>query len=132
MTPRIVDKARGAARLLGAEASGLDVPAVVDDDYIGQAYGTPTDAGPDQGGAPDWGHAGHQANGKTEELLTGDDAAKATAAAEAAVPDATPQRVETDADGDAYEVHMTRSDGSVVTVKLDSDFTVTSTGDGMG
>lgn len=45
MTPRIVDKARGAARLLDAEASGLDVPAVVDDDYIGQAYGTPTDAG---------------------------------------------------------------------------------------
>lgn len=45
MTPRIVDKARGAARLLDAEASGLHVPAVVDDEYIGQAYGTPTDAG---------------------------------------------------------------------------------------
>jgi hypothetical protein len=91
-----------------------------------------TDPGQGHGGAPDWSHAGHQANGKTEALLTGDDAAKATAAAEAAVPGATPQRVETDADGDTYEVHMTQSDGSVVTVKLDSDFTVTSTADGMG
>lgn len=90
---------------------------------------------PSQGGprgAPDWSHAGHQANGKTEEFLTGDAKSKATAAAEAAVPGATAQRVETDADGDAYEVHMTKSDGSIVTVKLDSNFKVTSTIDGMG
>ncbi len=87
---------------------------------------------PHDGQAPDWSKGGHQANGKTEALLTGDDAAKATAAAQAAVPGATAQRVETDADGDAYEVHMTKSDGSVVTVKLDDGFTVTSTIDGMG
>ena len=58
--------------------------------------------------------------------------AKATAAAEAAVPGATAQRAETDAEGAAYEVHMTKSDGSVVTVKLDASFNVTSTVDGMG
>ena len=52
---------------------------------------------------------------------------KAQAAAEEAVPDATAQRIETDAEGAAYEVHMTRSDGSIVTVKLDSNFAVTAT-----
>jgi uncharacterized membrane protein YkoI len=82
--------------------------------------------------APDWSKGGHLANGKTETVLTGDDAAKATAAAEAAVPGATAQRAETDAEGAAYEVHMTKADGSVVTVKLDSNFNVTETIDGMG
>lgn len=81
---------------------------------------------------PDWSKGGHQANGITEAVVTGDDAAKITAAAEAAVPGATAQRVETDAEGAAYEVHMTKSDGSVVTVKLDNLFNVTSTIDGMG
>jgi hypothetical protein len=97
--------------------------------------GSSNSTAPDQGGPhgpPDWSQAGHQANGKTEALLTGDAKSKATAAAEAAVPGATPQRVETDADGDAYEVHMTKSDGSIVTVKLDSNFKVTRTIDGMG
>lgn len=90
----------------------------------------PTQSQPQQ--APDWSKGGHQANGKTEAVLTGDDAAKATAAAQAAVPGATAQRAETDAEGAAYEVHMTKSDGSVVTVKLDSNFSVTETINGMG
>lgn len=81
---------------------------------------------------PDWAKGGHQANDKTETVLTGDDLAKAKAAAEAAVPGGTAQRAETDAEGAAYEVHMTKSDGSIVTVKLDSSFTVTETIDGMG
>jgi hypothetical protein len=91
---------------------------------------TPTQGQPRQ--APDWSKGGHQANGKTETLLTGDDASKATASAEAAVPGATAQRAETDAEGTTYEVHMTKSDGSIVTVKLDSSFNVTQTIDGMG
>lgn len=82
--------------------------------------------------APDWSKSGHQANGKTEALVTGSDAATIKAAAEAAVSGATAQRVETDAEGGAYEVHMTKADGSVVTVKLDSSFKVTSTINGMG
>lgn len=44
----------------------------------------------------------HQANGKTETPLTGTDAEKATAAALAAWPGATVERVETDADGATY------------------------------
>ena len=93
---------------------------------------TPAPAAPDAHGAPDWSKGGHQANGITETVLTGDDLTKATAAAEAAVPGATAQRAETDAEGATYEVHMTKADGSVVTVKLDASFNVTSTIDGMG
>ncbi|HTN78334.1 MAG TPA: hypothetical protein VMK16_01575 [Acidimicrobiales bacterium] len=91
---------------------------------------TPTTT--DQRATPDWSKGGHQANGVTETLLTGDDLTKAEAAAEAAVPDATAQRAETDAEGAAFEVHMTKADGSIVTVKLDSSFNVTQTIDGMG
>jgi len=87
----------------------------------------------------DTGHGGrghgqggpHQANGVTETPLTGADADKATAAAQAAVPGATIDRVETDADGDAYEAHVTKADGTKATVKMDSSFTVTSVEDGM-
>jgi hypothetical protein len=82
--------------------------------------------------APDWSKGGHEANGETEAVLTGDDLTKATAAAQAAVPGATAQRAETDAEGAAYEVHMTKADGSIVTVKLDGNFNVTDTIDGMG
>ena len=73
---------------------------------------------PSQGG-----HVGQ--NGVTEALLTGDTAEKVKAAALAAVPGGTIERVENDAEGSPYEAHMTKSDGSHVTVKVDSNFTVT-------
>jgi uncharacterized membrane protein YkoI len=72
---------------------------------------------------------GHQANGKTEKLLTGDTASKVEAAAKAKVPGATIERVETDADtGSAYEAHMRKADGSEVIVYVNSNFEVTGTG----
>jgi hypothetical protein len=62
-----------------------------------------------------------------EKLLTGDDAAKAKAAALAKLPGSTVDRVETDADGGGvYEAHVTKSDGSRATVLFDKDFNVTS------
>jgi hypothetical protein len=76
--------------------------------------------------APDPTKGGHTANGITEALLTGDTAAKVKAAAEAAVPGGTVLRVENDAEGSPYEAHMTKADGSHVTVKVGSDFKVTS------
>lgn len=82
--------------------------------------------------APDPGHGPHVANGITEAELTGDDASKAIAAAQSAVPGASVERAETDAEGAAYEVHMTKSDGSEITVKLDSSFQVTGTVNGRG
>jgi len=84
----------------------------------------PANVDPSKGG-----HVGQ--NGVTEALLTGDDAAKATAAANAAVPGGTIQRVENDAEGAVYEAHMTTADGKQVTVKMDANFTVTSTEDGL-
>ena len=58
-----------------------------------------------------------------ETLLTGDALAKVTAIAESKVSGGTIVRVETDADGVAtYEAHMTRADGSPVTVYVDSSF----------
>ncbi len=69
---------------------------------------------------------GHVANGVTEVLLTGETATKVKAAATAAVPGGTIQRVENDAEGSPYEAHVTKADGSQVTVKVDAGFTVTS------
>ena len=84
------------------------------------------------GSNPDPSKGGHTANGIIEALLTGDTATKVTAAAQAAVPGGTVQRVENDAEGATYEAHMTKSDGTEVTVKLDSSFKVTATEVGHG
>jgi len=79
-----------------------------------------------QGGTFDPTKGGHVgANGVVEVLLTGTNADKARAAALAAVPGATIERVETDAEGAVYEAHMVKSDGSHVTVKMDANFKVT-------
>ena len=58
-----------------------------------------------------------------ETLLTGDALANVTAIAQAKVPGGTIVRVETDADGNAaYEAHMTKADGTPVTVYVDKNF----------
>ena len=120
--------AMGSAALLGGGASlALFQPASAQTTATtapattaptAAAAATPAD--PTKGG-----HVG--ANGVKEVLLTGDTATKVTAAALAAVPGGTVERVETDAEGATYEAHMTKADGSDVTVKLDANFTVTST-----
>ena len=62
-----------------------------------------------------------------ETVHTGDTAATVKAAAEAKVPGATVVRVETDADGHAkYEAHMTKTDGTPVTVYVNEQFGVVS------
>jgi hypothetical protein len=67
-----------------------------------------------------------------ETLLTGETASKVRAAAVAKEPNATVSRVETDADGHAaYEVHMVRSDGTLVTVYVDKQFEVVGVETGM-
>ena len=58
-----------------------------------------------------------------ETSLTGDALTKVTDIANAKVPGGTIIRVETDADGNAaYEAHMTKADGTPVTVYVDKDF----------
>jgi len=61
-----------------------------------------------------------------ESLLTGDTAAKVTAAALAKYPNATVQRVETDSDG-VYEAHIVTTAGDWIIVQVGKDFTVTGT-----
>jgi hypothetical protein len=66
-------------------------------------------------------------HGPNETLLTDGTANQVEAAALDAVPGATVIRVETDSEGSAYEAHLQQDDGSIVTVKVDKDFNVTST-----
>jgi hypothetical protein len=62
-----------------------------------------------------------------ETLLTGDTKSKVEQAAKAEVPNGTIVRVETDGDGNAaYEAHMTKADGTPVTVFVDKEFNVVS------
>ena len=129
-TPR---KALLAASAFGAMAAGGLFGATVLAPSISSAATVSTTAAsspstPNYGGGAqfDPSKGGHMANGITEELLTDDTATKAKAAALAAVPGGTIQRVETDAEGAKYEAHMTKADGSRVTVKLDASFKVTS------
>jgi hypothetical protein len=72
------------------------------------------------------------AHGPGETLLTGSDLSKATAAAQSAVPGGTIIRVETDSGDATYEAHVTKADGTTVTVKLDASFNVTATQSGFG
>jgi len=71
-------------------------------------------------------------HGPGETLLTDGTATKVRAAALAAVPGGTTIRVETDSAGSPYEAHVRKADGSIVTVKIDKDFKVTSTESGFG
>ena len=67
-----------------------------------------------------------------ETPLTGDTAAKVRELALAKVPGGTIVRVETDADGHAaYEAHMVKADGSLVTVYLSKQLEVVSVQSGM-
>jgi hypothetical protein len=66
----------------------------------------------------------HTLNGKTEQALTGDTAAKVKAAALAKVP-GTVERVETHVDSSApYEAHIKKADGTEVEVTVNSDYSV--------
>ncbi len=59
-----------------------------------------------------------------ETLLTGSTAAKVKAAVLAEYPGATFVRVETDSDG-VYEAHITKADGTEISVEVDKSFAVT-------
>ncbi len=111
----------GVAGLAGAATDGSTTTT--------PAAATATTPAAPSGTAPD---PSTMKQGPGETLLTGDTAAKVTAAAKAALPGATVIRVETDAGGAAYEAHMQKADGTQVTLKFDSSFKVTATEDGFG
>ena len=101
---------------------------------VGSAYappaGAPAGAPPAGPGRP--GPGGAQPMRGDETLVTGADLTTLKAAALKAVPGGTIVRVETDSGDGAYEAHMTKADGSVVTVKFGKSLAVTSVEDGMG
>jgi hypothetical protein len=101
--------------------------------------GTTSGSGTTQSTAPSADQrAGHPGPGgampirSDEKPVTATRAATLRAAALKAVPGATVLRVETDAGDAAYEVHMTKADGSPVTVKFDKNLNKTAVEDGMG
>ena len=100
------------------KADGTTARVVLNSDFTVKSVDADMGKG---GGAPS---GPHQANGITETPLAGDDLSKATAAAATAEPGSTVVRAETDADGDSFEVHITKADGTRATVKLNSDFSV--------
>jgi hypothetical protein len=120
----------GAAGIAGAATNGSSSTSDSTATTVPAASGNSgTGSGSGSGSMPDPRSVAH---GPNETVLTGDTADKVTAAAKAAVPGATVLRVETDSEGSPYEAHMQKSDGSIVTVKIDSNFNVTETIDGFG
>jgi len=78
-----------------------------------------------QPATPDQGQATGQQR-PVEEALTGDTATKVRAAVEAKYPGATIDRMEKDGDGaSVYEAHITKTDGTHVTVMLDANYAIT-------
>jgi hypothetical protein len=67
-----------------------------------------------------------------EKAVSSEIAAKLKAAAAKAVPGSTVIRVETDAGDAAYEAHLRKADGSLVTVKFDKNLAVVKVESGMG
>ena len=84
------------------------------------------------GGARTPGPGGAQPVRPDEKSVASATAATLRAAALKAVPGGTVYRIETDAGDGAYEVHMKKADGSLVTVKFDKNLTVTKVESGMG
>jgi uncharacterized membrane protein YkoI len=85
-------------------------------------------AAPPQHQRPAGRHIG--ANGKQEQALSADVAAKVKSAALAKVPGGTVIRTETDVDhGSPYEAHVRKSDGSEVEVLVNQAFQVTAVND---
>jgi hypothetical protein len=93
-------------------------------------YGAAPQAGGPGAGAPG---ARTSTPARTDESTPSDSiVATLTKKAEAAVPGGTVYRVETDAGDGAYEAHMSKSGGTLVTVKFDKDLKATAVEDGMG
>lgn len=78
------------------------------------------------------GHRGHGRGGANETAVTGTKAATLRAAALKQVPGATIDEVSTDSGDAAYEVHLTKSDGTTVTVKFDKSLKFVAVENGRG
>ena len=121
-----------AAVAVGLAAGAAGVASAATNASSSSSTTAPSASSTQQKQPPPPGDPAKMDHGPGETLLTGDTAAKVTAAAKAAIPDGTIIRVETDAQGSPYEAHVQKADGSNVTLKIDSSFKVTSTENGFG
>jgi hypothetical protein len=118
VTAATIGAGLGGAAIAGAATTATTSPSTT---AAGTSTATQT--------APDPAKIAH---GPGETLLAGTTADKVKAAALAAVPGGTIIRVETDSGGSPYEAHVTKTDGTQVTVKVDASFKVTATEQGFG
>jgi len=106
--------------LMGALSASADTNSTTTENGAGSSSSsTPPVPGADQAPRDE-----SQPQRSDETLLTGDTADKVKAAALAKYPGATVLRIETDSDG-VYEAHLTKADGTRVTVEVDKSFAVT-------
>lgn len=120
----IASAASGSSTGSTAAAATTAAPSTAPGQGYGAPQGTPPTGRPPAPGSAPKGWGGQRSD---ETPLTGDALAAVTTAAQAEVPGGTVVRVETDADGNAkYEAHMTKPDGSLVTVYVDASYDVVS------
>jgi hypothetical protein len=96
------------------------------------AAGGSTAPSASSGAARTPGPGGAQPVRSDEKSIPSATAATLRAAALKAVPGGAVYRIETDAGDGVYEAHMTKADGSLVTVKFDKNLKVTKVESGMG
>ena len=114
-----------AAGAIGATAIGASAASTTSPTSIGS---TAVTGAPGPGG----GHGGASPVRNDEKSLSASVTATLKAAAVKAVPGGTVYRVESDAGDGSYEAHVTKADGTLVTVKFAKDLTVTKVETGMG
>jgi hypothetical protein len=118
MHNRLMRLAAVSAMVVGIGAGSYGIASAASGSSSSGTTAAATTSNPPAAASQPW---GHQRSDETP--LTGDALAKVTAIAKEKVPGGTIVRVETDADGHAsYEAHMTKADGTPVTVYVDSNF----------
>lgn len=123
----------GAVGLLAAGLiSGGVLASTLSASASTSAAGGSTASSASSGDARAPGPGGAQPVRSDEKSVSSATAAALRAAALKAVAGGTVYRIETDAGDGAYEVHMTKVGGSLVTVKFDKNLKVTKVESGMG
>jgi hypothetical protein len=121
-----------AAGAVGATAIASSAQSTTTTGVPSTSTTAPTTPNGARTGAPAGGHGGATPVRSDEKAVTTAQAATLRAAALKAVPGGTVYRIETDAGDGTYEAHMTKADGSLVTVKFDKNLAVTKVETGMG
>jgi hypothetical protein len=123
----------------GLAAGAIGATAIASNAQSGTTTGAPSGystgtAAPNgaPSGAPARDHNGAGPARGDEKSVTTAQAAALQAAARKAVPGGTVDRIETDSGDAVYEAHMTKPDGTKVTVKFDKNLAVTGVEAGMG